>query len=231
MGVTLQSVVLPFGLLAFASLDPVTVEAWLAAGGYLLLFGVLCLCGLGLPLPEDVPLIAAGALIATGKMHWLGACVVAWSGIMIGDLLLYHIGKRFGRNVSMIPVVGRHINQDRLDKVEKWFEKYGIWVVAIGRMFAGVRGAMVLTAGTIRYSLVKFIIADGIAAIVSGGLFVLLGYWLGQNLPELMRRVERGKLVFLGIVVVAGLIWGTWWWLRRQQRRRMVLAAAAKSAD
>ena len=61
-----------------------TVESLIEAGGYFVLFGLLFACGLGLPLPEDVPLIVAGALCATGRMHLWIAAVVAWSGIIGG---------------------------------------------------------------------------------------------------------------------------------------------------
>ena len=42
-------------------------------------------------------------------------------------------------------------------------------------MFAGIRGAMVVAAGAMRFNFIKFVIADGLAALVSGGLFVWLG--------------------------------------------------------
>lgn len=208
-----------------ASFGPETVENWLLAGGYAVLFGLLVACGLGLPLPEDVPLIASGILIANGKMEWVPVAVLAWSGIIGGDLVLYHIGRKFGPNITKVPVIGRHISAQRLAKLEGWFERYGIWVVAIGRLFAGVRGAMVVTAGTIRYNRVKFLIADGLAAIVSGGLFILLGFWLGQNLPELMKLVNAGKGMALAVLAVLVTVGAIWWW-RCHQRQRKSLPSA-----
>lgn len=198
-----------------AMLGPDTVEQWLMAGGYLVLFGVLFACGLGFPMPEDVPLIAAGIMIANGHMHWVPAACLAWCGIIGGDLVLYHIGRKFGPNITRVPFVGKHINVQRLAWVERKFERYGIWVVAVGRLFAGVRGAMVVVAGTIRYNRLKFVIADGLAAIVSGGTFMILGYWLGQNLDHLMRLVHQGKWWMGGIATLAAAIGAVWWYRRR----------------
>src|SRR3954468_22695287 len=127
------------------------VEGWLQAGGYFVLFGLLFACGLGLPLPEDVPLIIAGALVANGKMHLAVAAVCAWCGIIGGDIVLYHLGKKFGLEITRVPFIGKHLTKERIEKVELLFAKYGIWVVAIGRMFAGIRGAMVVAAGAIRF--------------------------------------------------------------------------------
>src|SRR3990170_6093443 len=165
--------------LAVFSLDQ--VEEWFRWGGYFILFGLLFACGLGLPLPEDIPLLLAGWFVAQGKMNLAIASIIAWCGIIGGDCVLYSFGRRYGLEITRVPFVGKHVTKERILRAEELFERWGIWVVAIGRMFAGVRGAMVVAAGTIRFNFVKFVIADGIAAIISGGLFVALGYWAGRT--------------------------------------------------
>src|SRR3954465_2199957 len=179
-----------------------TVQGWISTLGYPALFGLLFACGLGLPLPEDIPLIISGALIAKGSMSWLPAAICAWCGIIGGDCILYILGRRLGPEVTKLPPLRNHITQERITRVEKMFEKYGVGVVAIGRLFAGIRGAMVICAGTIRFNFIKFIIADGLAAIVSGGIFMLLGHWLGQNLTE--ERIHEYKhWITIGTIVLA----------------------------
>ncbi|HWB54307.1 MAG TPA: DedA family protein [Tepidisphaeraceae bacterium] len=198
-------------LFSIVSID--SVEAWMETGGYVVLFGLLCACGLGFPLPEDIPLLASGVLVADHKMHLAIAAATAWCGILAGDMILYHLGKKFGLEIVRVPFVGKHVTRERIEKAERLFERYGIWVVAVGRMIAGVRGAMVVAAGAIRFNFLKFIITDALAAIVSGGLFLLLGYWLGSRLHEKMRAIRYSEhLVTLAavlLVVLAVLIvWG-----------------------
>jgi membrane protein DedA with SNARE-associated domain len=216
-----------------AIFDPTQVEHWLEAGGYLVLFALLFACGLGMPLPEDIPLTLAGFLIAQDKMHVVPAAIVAWCGIIGGDCVLYNLGRKYGLNISRLPLVGRHVTRQRIERAERLFEKYGIWVVAIGRMFAGIRGAMVVAAGTIRYSFIKFIIADGLAAIVSGGLFVLLGYWLGRTISdfsEIVRKVAPYKeAVMAGVALAVILAIAYLWW--RHRRRKTISAVVADSAE
>ncbi len=190
-----------------ALLDFNHVENWIAAGGYVAVFALLFACGLGLPLPEDIPLIIAGALVANGKLNIVHTSIVAWCGIIGGDLCLYHFGKKFGLEITRVPFIGKHVTKEPHPlRAEELFEKYGIWVVAVGRMFAGIRGAMVVAAGAIKYNLVKFIIADGLAAIVSGGLFLAFGYWLGsqhgsQAAALACMKREDASLTILAIVV------------------------------
>ena len=187
------------------------IEGYIAAVGYPALFGLLFACGFGLPVPEDVPLIVAGALIAKGSMSWLWAGIFAWCGIIGGDICLYWISRKVGPRVTQLPLLRGHITQDRLDRVHKMFDKYGVGVVAVGRLFAGIRGAMVICAGTIRFNFLTFIIADSLAAVVSGGLWMWLGHWLGSNLTA--EKVEHYKFrIIAGMIVLAigFLIWVLW---------------------
>src|SRR5437868_744271 len=103
-----------------------SVEKWIYTGGYFVLFGLLFLCGLGLPVPEDIPLLIAGALVASGKFHLAIAAVAAWCGIIGGDCVLYHLGKKFGLEITRLPLIGKHVTKQRIEKIESLFSKYGV---------------------------------------------------------------------------------------------------------
>ena len=194
------------------------ITTQLQNGSYIVLFLLLFSCGLGMPLPEDIPLLIAGAMIAAGRMNPVIACIAAWCGIVGGDVVLYHIGKKWGLEVRKAPLIGRHLSQKRIEQVHGMFEKYGVWVVAIGRMFAGIRGAMVVVAGTTRFTFWKFLLADGVAALFSGGLFVFLGYQFGRNMDALREHVEEGKKWTLLVVAVIAIGVGVWIYLHRKNK-------------
>lgn len=202
-----------------ALLDPTQIMGLLEAGSYLLLFGLLFACGLGLPLPEDIPLLAAGALVARGRMDLALAGVAGWLGIIGGDCVLYFLSRKYGMNITRLPFVGKHLTAARIERAERLFDRYGLWVVAVGRLFAGIRGAMVVAAGITRFNFTKFIITDGLAALVSGGLFVWLGYWFGKNMEMLVQRVQAGErwLLIAVLLVVAGIVTYVVW--RRRLER------------
>jgi membrane protein DedA with SNARE-associated domain len=180
-----------------------TVQRFVEAGGYYVIFGLLFACGLGLPLPEDVPLIIGGYFVGTGHLNLgvLGVC--AWLGIIGGDCVLYYMGCRYGLNITRLPLIGHHFTEKRIKGVEKLFEDYGVWVVAVCRLLAGVRGAMVVAAGIIRYNFVTFVIADGIAALISGGMWVGIGYWAGKKLGDLEHL--RAKVQHYEHYVIGGI--------------------------
>jgi membrane protein DedA with SNARE-associated domain len=151
------------------------IQDLMGTWGYPVLFGLLLSCGMGVPLPEDIPLMLAGYFVAIGKMNLVYAAVSAWLGIMGGDCMLYWFGHKYGLGITKVPVIGKHVTAQRIQYAERLFQRYGTWVVGVGRLFAGIRGAMVIAAGTIRFNIVRFLIADGLAACVSGGLFIALG--------------------------------------------------------
>lgn len=207
-----------------AVFNPETVQGWFVSGGYFALFGLLFACGLGLPLPEDIPLLLGGYAVAGGipglEMNiWLVA-VLAWSGIIGGDCVLYWMARRYGMNITRVPIVGTHVTKERILWAQKKFEEYGVWVVAVCRLFAGVRGAMVIAAGVVKFNFLKFVIADGLAALFSGGLFVWLGYmarfWFG-SLTEMRSSIKHYEhYVIIGIIVAAALLVLYIWWRRKK---------------
>ena len=215
---------------------PSEVERWIAYGGPPMIFGLLFACGLGLPLPEDVPLMAGGYFIGIGTMHPVPVCVLAWLGIVGGDCMLYRLGRKYGLNITKVPIVGRHVTQERILRAERLFDRWGVWVVAIGRLVAGIRGAMVVAAGATKFNFVKFLIADGLAALVSGGLFVLLGWWLGKKLGNFEQAVATVKpyieYFVAGVVLLIALfVLYQWWTHRKPKVTDVALGAAVAVAD
>lgn len=200
----------------------------LTAGSYLALFGLLFACGLGLPLPEDIPLLISGFLSAQGKMHLAWAGVAAWCGIIGGDILLYNFGRRYGMGITKVRFIGKHVTPQRIAHAETLFTKYGIWVVAIGRLFAGVRGAVVIAAGAVRFSFIKFIIADGLAAIISGGAFLLLGHWVGKKLGTLEQlqaaRDDLAPYQHWAVLIVVVLAIGVFMYFRLRRKKHITLS-------
>jgi membrane protein DedA with SNARE-associated domain len=201
---------------------------WIESHGYVAMAALLFASGIGLPLPEDVPLIAAGVCVARGTMTWPVAATVAWVSMMFGDSALYILGFILGWKVVHLPMIGRHVNEKRLTRCRNWFDRWGVWAVGIGRMVAGVRSAMVVAAGTMRFNYGKLLIADGLAAIVSGGAFMYLGYWAGGHSGKIGPIVEHYRKVLslstAGVALTLAIIL----WVRT--RRRAALAAAAAKA-
>jgi membrane protein DedA with SNARE-associated domain len=198
---------LPLAVLGLAAAGEMGhVELWMQQAFYPALLGILIIASLGIPIPEDIPLIAAGVLLRTNPeiaSPW-GTVLVALIGIMTGDLVLYTLGRRWGPNVVNHRSVRWMITPARFESISSRFHQYGAWFCFFGRFFMGVRAAMCMTAGATRFPYWRFFLADCAGALLSIPLFIVLGYAFAGMIPTL--RVYLGGIqaaLLLALIVVS----------------------------
>jgi membrane protein DedA with SNARE-associated domain len=173
---------------------------------YLGLFILLILGTLGFPFPEDGILLLAGFLTTHGVIHPLPAFLAIYSGLLITDFLLYSVGKNYGRRVIEIKKFRRMITPERLSKFEEKFKRWGILVVFFGRHLLGLRSQIFLAAGVVRMSWKKFMIVDGISALLTITLWGGLGYIGGNQIQSLKRDITNIEGI---VIIILVLIIGT----------------------
>lgn len=180
------------------------VQGWMQHAFYPVLLLVLLGASFGVPIPEDVPLIAAGVILSQQPdvATWTGTLSIALLGIMCGDVVLYVLGGFWGPEVCQHRWVNWLITPARLDKMTLKFNRYGIWMCFFGRFFMGVRAAMCITAGVTRFPFWRFLLADMAGALISIPLFVWLGYWFASMVPTLKTYVHLVQWILLAIAVV-----------------------------
>src|SRR4051794_15484709 len=102
---------------------------------------------------EDLACIAAGALAASGKMSFTAATAACFTGIFVGDMLLYGAGRVFGRRILEVPWVQRYLPPELIEIASKWLEKRGATVVFTSRFMPGMRLPVYVAAGLFRTDL------------------------------------------------------------------------------
>lgn len=159
----------------------VIVESLATSGGFapLMLFTVLVFCGVGLPLPEDIPLIVAGLLCAQGDMTWPVALGVSMSAILIGDTLLFLAGHRLGRAALRSGPIQRRFGARRIRRIRALYRLWGDRIVFFARFVMGIRAVAFFFAGALGVRYRRFLLLDSMAAVLSVPLWILLGWWLG----------------------------------------------------
>ena len=63
---------------------------------YFVILAVLLACGFGLPLPEDITLVAAGILAARNIIDFNNAVALCMVGVLLGDGIVFGLGSRYG---------------------------------------------------------------------------------------------------------------------------------------
>ncbi len=173
---------------------------------YFGLFITLLLGGLGFPFPEGVTLIVCGFLISTHVMKLLPALSVAYSGVLIGDLLAYYLGRKYGRMIVTHKIFRRIISPERLSKLEDKFNNKRTFLIMIG---GHLLGEIFLVAGVMRMPVHKFLIADAIASLFTIAIWTGIGYIGGNSLKiikEDISRIEHIGILFAIIIILIYLL-------------------------
>jgi membrane protein DedA with SNARE-associated domain len=113
------------------------------------------------------------------------------AGAVVADAMLYGVGRLFGARLLERRWVRRLAPPAKIERIRFNFHAYGVWVLVIGRLLPGIRTALFLTAGIIRLSVPRFLLADLVGAILGNGLFFLLAFWFGNQFKELLEAIRR----------------------------------------
>src|SRR6185312_12389182 len=105
---------------------------------YFLILGILLLCGLGLPLPEDITLFAAGLLSYYGVTQVWVMILVALVGVVLGDSTIFFLGHHFGRKLTRRWFFHKLLPDDRLLAVQAKFAKRGNKLIFAARFMPGL---------------------------------------------------------------------------------------------
>ena len=179
---------------------------------------VLFVAGLGVPIPEDIPLIYGGVMAGRGIMNVYVHFGVSMVFILIGDLCLYNIGRRISRNAETPSRWQKLLTPERQTRVRGLFAKYGSWAVFFGRFIAGVRGAVFLSAGMARFPIGKFILFDLLAAFISVPVWIGMGYWASANWEVIADKAKQYQLLVMGTLVVIAFL--VIWVVKRRRARQ-----------
>ncbi len=177
--------------------------------GVALLMAIQSAC---VPLPSEVIMPFAGAVLAHGQAQLVLLATIASLASNIGSIPAYWVGARGGR--PMVERYGSYLLLSRhdLDRVDHFFVRFGSFAVLIGRMLPIIRTFIAFPAGVAKMNLVRF------------HLYTFIGSWpwcyalayLGMRLGDSFRTDPRFKEVFgrfhvgVELLIVAGFVWFVW---------------------
>ncbi|MFM7244341.1 MAG: DedA family protein [Planctomycetaceae bacterium] len=179
---------------------------WIERGSYLGIILFLTLTGIGLPIPEEVPIVAAGvASRVKDGLKWYYALPACMVGALLGDSLMYAIGRFFGaRILREHPWWSGFLTPERERTIESLIHKHGIMAFFVARFLVGLRSPFYLTAGMLRVKYRWFLFADFVCASVVIGGFFGLAYLFGERITGLIQVAERGvTAVVIAVAAIA----------------------------
>jgi membrane protein DedA with SNARE-associated domain len=172
---------------------------------YAKLAGLLLLCGLGLPIPEDISLIAGGYLAHLGTVDLHRIFLVCFLAVLGGDSIAFGLGRGFGTKLLASRFTHRYFTPRRQRRVRAYFRTYGSKVVFVARFLPGLRFSIFLSAGMLHVRPHVFLVYDAMAALLSVPFLVYLAWFFGDQIDSVIkwsRRSEYGILALVGVVAL-----------------------------
>jgi len=195
------------------------VIAFVERHGYALMFWWVLAEQSTLPLPSVPLLLAAGALIRTGRLHVLpaiGSCVVA---ALIADTIWFQLGRRLGRRVLRVLCRVSLEPDSCVRQTENAFLKYGMKSLLVSKFIPGLNAVAAPLAGHAKTSYGSFLLYDAAGASIWSGVYLAAGYVFSEQLETVLGYASRmGRSLF--VLVVA--LFTAWIGRKLIQRRRFL---------
>lgn len=171
------------------------------------------------PIPSEIVLPLAGYEVSRGTLVFLWTVLAATLGSLVGAYVLYAIGRYGGRPLVLRWGRVLRVSPRDLDRSEGWFERWGDWVVAVGRVVPLARSLVSIPAGMLRMPIARFTILTSIGSLVWNVVLVGAGYQLGRRWEDVSDWAGRYSDV-AAVAVVAGLALAVLLLIRRRASNR-----------
>jgi membrane protein DedA with SNARE-associated domain len=180
-------------------------------------FLVLLVSGMGVPIPEELPIAIAAMMARWDVMRWEGALLACMGGALAGDVLLYWLGRHFGRRILRWSIVRRVLTPVREARIMDAYRHHGLKFLVVARLVMGLRSAAFLTAGLVRVPFLWFFLVDLVAVLVSVSLTFGVAYAVADSVAVAVARVRELQLWISGAVLLLAAGWLIVFFRRRQR--------------
>ena len=187
----------------------------------------------GLPISSEIVVPLGGALASQAKLPG-GALalvlvvLVASAANLAGSLIAFYLTRRYGERV-VLSRFGHWLGLSRghLKLAERFFKRFGLWAVFVGRLLPIVRTYISFPAGVSKIGYVMFVLATLAGAIPWNFALAYAGYKLGQHYEAVAATLGPFAIpIAIGVLIVLAL---AWWFGRKLGEEEDKLLTAAKS--
>jgi membrane protein DedA with SNARE-associated domain len=148
-----------------------------------------------------------GAEIPSGFWSYVVIALAGTIGYLVGAIAGWWIGLHGGR--PLLERHGRwfHLTQEKLDRAEAWFDRYGDWAVFLGRVTPVVRSFVSIPAGVFRVPFWRYTVLTLIGSALWCFAFAGVGWALGSSYESFHHGFGYVEyLVIAGILVLVGYL-------------------------
>ena len=174
---------------------------WLIRFGAPLLFFAQVFGIFGLPIPDELLLTVAGALVAAGRLNPFSTTAAAVAGCLTGITMSYALGRWVGLPVLRARFARHH---DAIELAQNWFRRFGGWLLTFGYFIPGVRHVTAIAAGSGCLDYHRFVVFAYPGGVLWCAVFLSLGYFAGDRWSE-VAHAARSHAARLGLIAVGAV--------------------------
>ena len=183
------------------------INNWVTSGGIAAVLLLMVIESCGIPFPSEVIMTVAGYFASQGKLNLVAVILAGAVGNLLGSLLAYWLARRFGRSLLLGP--GRYvgISSSHLEAADRWFARYGLAAVLVGRVLPVVRTYISFPAGLARVQPGWFALLTFVGALPWCAALAVVGYEVGANYTKVSDPIGKAAIVIAVLVVVGIVVW------------------------
>ena len=167
-----------------------------------------------IPVPSELVVAPAAYHAAGGNLDMWLVILFSTLGADVGATINYLAGWYLGR-----PIIYKFanskwghlclLNQEKVEKSERYFEKHGMVATITGRLLPGIRHLISIPAGLSRMNYWKFLLYTTIGAGAWHSILALLGHYMHAFVPEEQlneKILEYGEYIKFGLIILVIIV-------------------------
>jgi membrane protein DedA with SNARE-associated domain len=183
----------------------------ITAGGLIAVFLTMAAESAGIPISSEIVVPLGGALASEGKLSFVGVVLAASAGNLLGSLIAYLLVRRYGERLILGPGRRLGLTAGHLRLANRFFARFGLFAVFVGRLLPVIRTYISFPAGLSRITLLPFTLATVAGAIPWNLALAYAGYQLGKQYERVAGTLGRFTLplaIALLVLIVVGYYYG-----------------------
>jgi len=166
----------------------------------------------------DQDVVLFGAVIDEGLPAYLAMALAGTIGYTVGAVIGWAIGLYGGR--PYLERHGRwlHLDHEKLERAERWFERWEDWAVFLGRLTPVIRSFVSIPAGVFEVPFVRYTVLTFLGSAIWCFAFAGAGYAAGEAWEDVHHAFHYVEYV-IAAAILGGAAWFGWRYIRRRRQR------------
>ncbi|MBZ0198985.1 MAG: DedA family protein [Ignavibacteriaceae bacterium] len=169
------------------------------------------------PSPSDLVVLVGGSLISEGAIYFIPTLFLTSIGSVLGFMTLFYLGSQLDRKVIQAGKI-KFISIAALEKAERWFTKYGYFIIAANRFMPGTRSVISFFAGLSELNVKRTILLATLSSFTWNAIILYLGILFGNNLPTVDRYLSAYSNIVAAITVLVIVVFTIrYFWIKKKK--------------